>query len=97
MIEDGINNGKYATSDEDKTHSNLHNFQQFLYRNFKKHPFYNKMRPHSNQPGRFFATAKTHKFNSYDEITADNIKIRPIIDQTGTHTHEAAKIVSKYL
>ena len=55
------------------------------------------MRPVSNQPGRFFATAKTHKFDSYNDITIDNLKLRPIIDQTGTHTHPAAKIISNYL
>ena len=97
MIDEGIHNGKYALSDEDKTHNNLHNFQQFLYRNFRKHSEYTNMRPNSNQPGRFFATAKTHKFNSFEEMTVENVKLRPIIDQTGTHTHAAAKIISKYL
>ena len=54
------------------------------------------MRPISNQPGRFFATAKTHKFNSFEDITVQNIKLRPIIDQTNTFSHAAAKIVSDY-
>ena len=96
MIDTGIQDGKYKRTD-DATHKNLHNFQTFLYNNFKTHSLYQKMRPISNQPGRFFATAKTHKFESYDDITKDNIKLRPIIDQTGTHTHPAAKIISDYL
>ena len=47
------------------THKDLEKFQSFLYRNFKSHPSYNNMRPVSNQPARFFATAKTHKFDGY--------------------------------
>ena len=35
------------------------------------------MRPVSNQPGRFFATAKTHKFTSLNDITVENLKLRP--------------------
>jgi len=27
---------------------------------------------------RFFATAKTHKFENFDDITASNLKLRPI-------------------
>ena len=96
MINDGIDNLKY-TRTEDATLTNLHNFQQFLYRNFKTHEKYRDMRPNSNQPGRLFATAKTHKFHSYDDITIDNLKLRPIIDQTGTHTHAASKTISQYL
>ena len=96
MINSGIQDGKYERT-TDATHNNLHNFQQFLYYNFRTHSQYQKMRPTSNQPGRFFATAKTHKFNSYEEINVNNLKLRPIIDQTGTHTHPAAKIISEYL
>ena len=57
----------------------------------------NSMRPVSNRPARFFATAKTHKFQSFDEITLEELKLRPIVDQTGTHTQKAAKVVSQYL
>ena len=49
------------------------------------------------QPARFFATAKTHKFNEYSLINANNLKLRPIIDQSNTFTYNAAKIVSDYL
>ena len=55
------------------------------------------MRPSSNQPGRFFATAKTHKFENIEDITVDNLKLRPIIDQTNTCTRDASKIISDYL
>ena len=96
MIEEGIRDGKYVET-TDNTHKNLANFQAFLYHNFKKHEKYDSMRPSSNQPGRFFATAKTHKFNSIDDITVYNLKLRPIIDQTNTYTNSASKIISKYL
>ena len=36
IINDGVQAGKYIET-EDNTHSELHNFQQFLYRNFKNH------------------------------------------------------------
>ena len=96
LIQEGIDAGKYELTD-DSTHKDLKNFQQFLYNNFSKHKEYEKMRPASNRPARFFATAKTHKFQSFDEITLDELKLRPIVDQTGTHTQKAAKVVSKYL
>ena len=51
----------------------------------------------SNQPGRFFATAKTHKFESISDITLEQLKLRPIIDQTGTYIYKASKVVAKYL
>ena len=96
MIEEGITQGKYEKTD-DSTHNDLANFQNFLYRNFKDHPKYNDMRPKCNQPARFFASAKTHKFDNPDEITIDNLKLRPIIDQTNCHTYNTAKIISDYL
>ena len=55
------------------------------------------MRPKSNQPARLYATAKTHKFNDLDEITIEKLKFRPIVDQTGTATYDAAKVVGEYL
>ena len=55
------------------------------------------MRPVSNQPVRFFVTAKTHKFKSLEEINVDQLKLRPIIDQTGTYIYNASKVVAKYL
>ena len=47
------------------------------------------MHPKSNQPGRFFATAKT--------LTLDHHKLHPIIDQTGTYIYNTSEVVAKYL
>ena len=47
------------------------------------------MHPKSNQPGRFFATAKT--------LTLDHHKLHPILDQAGTYIYNASKVVAKYL
>ena len=97
MIDEGIKNGIY-TPTEDNTLNDLRKFQDFLRRNFKdKFARYEDMRPVSNQPGRIYATAKTHKFNSLDEINIDNLKFRPIISQIGTYTYNAAKVIAEYL
>ena len=96
MINEGIRQGKYEIT-TDTTHQDLEKFQSFLYRNFKSHPSYNDMRPVSNQPARFFTTAKTHKFDDYSSINVNNLKLRPIIDQSNIFTYNAAKIVSDYL
>ena len=53
--------GKYRET-LDTTQSDLKHFQNFLYKHLKKSEHYDQMRPVSKQPGRFFATAKTHKF-----------------------------------
>ena len=57
------------------------------------------MRPISNQPGKIYATAKTHKFDSLENITIQNLKFRPIISQIGTYTYNTAKVLpaSDYL
>ena len=97
MIDEGIKNGIY-TPTEDNTLNDLRKFQDFLRRNFKdKFARYEDMRPVSNQPGRIYATAKTHKFNSLDEINIDNLKFRPIISQIGTYTYNAVKVIAEYL
>ena len=62
-----------------------------------KHEKYNSLYPSSHQPARLFASAKTHKFNSYDEITIENLKLRPIIDQSGTMTYNTSKYIADYL
>ena len=96
MLDEGIKRGTYERS-TDTTKHDLETFQRFLYRNFKNHPSYDKMRPKSSQPARLYATAKTHKFNNIDEITVEKLKFRPIVDQTGTATYDAAKVISEYL
>ena len=55
------------------------------------------MHPKSNQPGRRFATARTRKFDSVNDITLDKLKLHPFIDQTGTYIYNASKVVAKYL
>ena len=51
----------------------------------------------SNQQARLYGKAKTHKFNFTKDITRDNLKFRPIIDQTGTYTYKTAQIIGEYL
>ena len=96
LINEGINLNKYIPCD-DTIINDLNNFQTFLYRNFKGHKDYKDMYPNSNQPARFFASAKSHKFNSLDDINVKDLKLRPIIDQTNTLTYKASKVISKYL
>ena len=55
------------------------------------------MRPVSNQPARFFVTAKTHKFKSLEKINVDQLKLRPIVDQTGTYIYNTSKVIAEYL
>ena len=96
IIKEGIQQGKYIET-IDTTQSDLKHFQDFLYRHFKKSEHYDQMHPVSNQPGRFFATAKTHKFTSLNNITVENLKLRPIIDLTGTYTYNTSKVIANYL
>ena len=85
MLNGGISKGIYART-EDKTLRDLKLFQDFPRRNFKdKYNKYEEMRPAYREPGKLYATAKTHKFNLLDDITADNLKFRPIISQIGTY------------
>ena len=46
----------------DTTQTDLKHFQDFLYKHFKRSEHYDQMLPGSNQPGRFFATAKTQVY-----------------------------------
>ena len=63
MIDEGITNGTYAPT-VDTTLNDLKKFQDFLCHNFKeKFDRYKDIRPVSNQSGRLYATAKTHKFS----------------------------------
>ena len=84
MINEGIDEGKNIQN-VDNTHKDLKRLQDFLYRNLHQHEQYENMRPKSSQPGRFFATAKTNKFDPVNDITLDKLKLRPIIDQKLTY------------
>ena len=55
------------------------------------------MYPVSNQPGKIYGTAKTHKFEHTYQIDINSLKFRPIIDQTGTYLYNAAKVISNNL
>ena len=84
IIDDGIRKGIYSPT-IDTTLSDLKKFQDFLCRSFKgKYDRYVDMRPVSNQPCKTYATAKTRKFGSLEDITIQNLKFRPIISQIGT-------------
>ena len=70
IIEDGIKQMKFVETTDD-TCNELRRFQDFLHRHFYKHEHYEEMCPRFNQPGQFFATAKTHKFESISDITLE--------------------------
>ena len=55
------------------------------------------MRLISNQPTRFFASAKTHKFNKIEDINIQDLKLRLIIDQTDAYIYNASKVIVNYL
>ena len=88
--------GKYIET-IDTTHSDFKHFRNFLYKHFKKSEHYDQMRPVSNQPVRFLATTKTHKLTWLNDITVENLKLRPIIDLTGTYTYSTPKVIANYL
>ena len=96
MVDDSIMKGTYVAT-TDKTLKQLSQFQDFLYRNCHNYQRYKDLQPDSNQPARLYGTAKTHKFETLEDITVANLKFRPIIDQTGTLTYNAAKVISDYL
>ena len=83
MVEDGITEGKYIEA----------SFFIIIFTNKD----YEAVPPRSNQPGRFFTTAKTHKFKFIKGISLESLKLCPIIDQTGTYIYNASKVVAKYL
>ena len=96
LIDDGIIKSAYVET-SGNTLKELRRFQGFLYRSFHNYERYKDMQPDSNQPARLYGTAKTHKFETLEDITVANLKFRPIIDQTGTLTYNAAKVISDYL
>ena len=67
MINQGIAEGKYIEI-VDNNHKDLKHYQDFVYRNLYKHEQYENMRQKSNQPCRFFAATKNHKFDSINYI-----------------------------
>ena len=55
------------------------------------------MMPSSHQPARFFASAKTQKFENFDDINIKELKLRPTIDETGTCYYKTGKVTAQYL
>ena len=97
MIDDGIRQGLYSPT-VDTNLSDLKTFQSFLHQNFKgKYNRYKGMGPISNQPVKIYATAKTHEFDSLENITIQNLKFCPVISEIGIYTYNAAKVLSDYL
>lgn len=96
LIYEGIQEGKYAPT-TDTTISVLTSFQNFLQRNFRTTLPLDKIKPSSNQPAFLYGTAKTHKFDHLEEITSDNLKLRPIVSTIGTFYYETAKFLAEYL
>ena len=96
LIDEGIESGKYVPT-EDTILRDLTSFQSFLLRNLKNLKGYSFIRPSSNQPARFFETVKTNKYETSSVININNLKICPIIDQTGTCYYNLGKFLADYL
>ena len=62
-----------------------------------KHEKHKEIIPAPSQPARLFATAKTHQFTDTKQININNLKLCPIINQTGTHLYHSSKIMAQYL
>ena len=95
LIQEGITDSKYIETTN--TNSGLDSFQNFRPRNFKTILPLDKIKSNSNQPAFLHGTAKTHKYSTPDDITADNIKLRPIVSAKATFYYETAKYLAEYL
>ena len=84
IINYGKSKGVYVIKEKDNTLAELKSFESFIYRNFKKHEKYKEIRPTSSQPARLVANTTTHKFTDIKQININNLKLRPIIEQTST-------------
>ena len=87
ITEKGNEQGKYIETIY-TTYNDFKHFQNFLYRSFKKSEYCDQMRQNSNQPGRFFQTAKRHKFPSLNDIIIGKLKLRPVIDLKETYIYD---------
>ena len=81
----------------DTIHTDLKHFPDFLYRYFNDKKCFDEIRPVSNQPARFFVTPKVHKSKSLEKLNVDQLKLRLIMDQTGTYTFNTWKVIAKHL
>ena len=55
------------------------------------------MRPTSSPPAKIFAAAKTHKFTDIKEININDLKLHPVINQTGTNLMTVRKQIANIL
>ena len=92
MVNEGIENGIYMETTDTTLHD-LKLFQVSLYCNFLDYKDYEKMRPVSNCPAQLYASGKTHKFDNINDVNLDQLKFRSIMNQTGTYTYNAAKVI----
>ena len=90
LIDESFSKGKYVET-VDCTHKDLKHFQDFLYRYFYKAKYYDGM------PAGFFSTAKMLKFDTIQVTNVKYLKLRPIIDQTGTYIYDAFKVAAEFL
>ena len=96
MIDGGIMKDTYVET-TDNMLKELSRFQDFRDRNFDNYERYEDMQRDRNKPARLYGTAKIQKIETLEDIVVENMKFRPIIDQTGTSTYKAAKVISDYL
>ena len=89
LINDGISKGVCVIEENDNTLVELKSFQDFIYRNFKKHVRYKETRPNSSQPARLFATAKTHKFTDIKQININDFELFPGLEKVHILIHES--------
>ena len=55
------------------------------------------MLPSSQLPAKISISTKTHKFDNLNELNVKTLKLRPIIDQTGTYYYKIGEVISQYL
>ena len=85
MIEGGINNSAYATTN-DITLEGVKFFEYFLIETLKIINTMKKLATFSTRPSRFYGTAKMHKSQYLQDIPRDNITFRIIIYQASMYT-----------
>ena len=97
LINDVINKGVYVIEENGNAITELKFFQNFIYRNFNKREEYKKMGPTSSQPAKLFATSKIHEFTVSKQIDINDLKLCPIIEQTGTYLYDCSKLIAQYI